>query len=351
VATILKRKNSDGSRSFIAQVRIRPFKPVAKAFPSKPDALAWAAALETELKDKRKRGGLRQDVATLTVRKLAEEFLADPETKALRSFDSLELLLSWWTNHYGHERVREFGVLRLREARERLTPGRAPATVNRHLSALRSAWNWGRANGLVPQDYVWPTRLLLTEPRGRTRSLSDPELAELLKAAADNSAVMHAAIVVSIATGVRQSELLRLTWADVDMERGTVRVTVSKNGDTRAVYLPASAAEVLKALKRAPVVGRHVFLNEKGKPLHKGILETRWRLIRAAAGLQDFRWHDLRHSCASFLAQNGATLLEIGSVLGHRSPSATKRYAHLVEGAPVTGHAALNSKLLPGGRQ
>jgi site-specific recombinase XerD len=61
--------------------------------------------------------------------------------------------------------------------------------------------------------------------------------------------------------------------------------------------------------------------------------------------LRDFRWHDLRHSCASFLAQQGATLLEIASVLGHRSTVVTRRYAHLVQGAPVTGHAALNEKL------
>jgi site-specific recombinase XerD len=67
--------------------------------------------------------------------------------------------------------------------------------------------------------------------------------------------------------------------------------------------------------------------------------------VRPAAGLKDFRWHDLRHSCASFLAASGASLVEIGSVLGHRSPSVTARYAHLVAGKPVTGHAKLDEKL------
>jgi site-specific recombinase XerD len=88
-----------------------------------------------------------------------------------------------------------------------------------------------------------------------------------------------------------------------------------------------------------------VIADDMGQPVTKEWLEYRWRLIRAAAGLHDFRWHDMRHSCASFLAQQGATLLEIGSVLGHRSPSVTQRYAHLVQGAPVTGHAQLDKKL------
>jgi site-specific recombinase XerD len=68
-------------------------------------------------------------------------------------------------------------------------------------------------------------------------------------------------------------------------------------------------------------------------------------LVRAAAKPQDFKWHDLRHSCASFLAQNGANLLEIGSELGHKSVTATLRYAHLVDANPVTGHAGLEAKL------
>jgi integrase len=89
----------------------------------------------------------------------------------------------------------------------------------------------------------------------------------------------------------------------------------------------------------------HPFVNAAGKPLKKSWLEVRWRKVRDAAGLEDFHWHDLRHSCASFLAQKGASLLEIGSVLGHKSPSMTMRYAHLVQGAPVRGHAELDALL------
>jgi site-specific recombinase XerD len=109
--------------------------------------------------------------------------------------------------------------------------------------------------------------------------------------------------------------------------------------------LPSVAVEALKALRKGKVVSAtHVFLLGD-EPFEKSMLETRWKTIRKDAGLQDFRWHDLRHSCASFLAQKGATLLEIGSVLGHKSPSVTQRYSHLVQGALVKGHAKLDAKL------
>ena len=74
-------------------------------------------------------------------------------------------------------------------------------------------------------------------------------------------------------------------------------------------------------------------------------LDYQWRSVRTAAGLEDFLWHDFRHSCASFLAHKGAKPLKIGSVLGHRSAQVTLKYAHLVDGEAVTGHAALDSKL------
>ena len=129
-------------------------------------------------------------------------------------YERTERLCAWWVNEHGSTRVSDIGVLKLLAARDKLKGSgdyiRAAATVNRCLSAFRSAWNWGRTAGLIQQERGWPTRLLLTEPRGRTRYLSDDELKNLLDEAAEHSVVMRAAIVVAIATGLRQGELLRL---------------------------------------------------------------------------------------------------------------------------------------------
>jgi integrase len=347
MATFQRRKRADGKIAWIAWVRVRPFKPVSRSFTTKAEAIDWADAHERELRAQ-VRTGVRHDVTRLTMRELIAEHLDDPETKALRTYEGHAALLAWWQNEYASERVLDWNVLKAREARAKLQRGRAPATVNRYLGALRSCWNWGRAAGLVPQERAWPSRLLLTEPKGRTRFLSDAELDELLRVASEYSPAMRAALLVSIACGLRQGELRRLRWGDIDFERSRLRVLLSKNNEARSVYLPGAAAEALRELRRAPIVGQHIFSDKNGQPVTKDWLEYRWRDLRTTAKLHDFRWHDLRHSCASFLAQQGANLLEIGSVLGHKSPSVTRRYAHLVEGAPVTGHGKLDEKLRGG---
>jgi integrase len=346
MATITKRKNSDGSVSYLAQVRVRPFKATSKAFTKQADAKAWAKGLEDDLRKQRKQGATSEDVTRLTVATLIEAFLEDPETQALRYHDSLAPLLAWWSNECGTIKVLDLNVVELRKRRKKLLNGRAPATVNRYLSALRSCWNWGRAAGLVPPDKIWPTRLMLTEDNEVQRYLDDDELKNLLDAAEAHSPTMYAALVLSIACGLRQGELIRLTWRDLDLKAQRLRIMRTKTDNPRAVHIPSSAVAALKALKASGVVStKAVFLNESGEPLNRGTLRIRWLEIRDAAKLKDFRWHDLRHSCASFLAQNGATLLEIAEVLGHGSTTVTRRYAHLVQGAPVTGHAALDGKL------
>jgi integrase len=336
-------------------VRVKPYPQVAKSFPTRKEALDWGRQNERELKKQAERKQLRPDGPRLTVGQLICEFLADPETQALKYRDDLAKLLAWWASRRGSERIMALNVLKLREDRGILHHGRKPATVNRYLSALRSCWNWGRSAGLVPQDHSWPTRLMLTEPPGRVRYLSDEELAAVLKAAAEHSPVLHAGILVSLGCGVRQGELLRLKWTDVELEQQQLRVTLAKNTRSgtetrsRSVYIPPIVVSALLELRRAHVVGQRIVCDENGQAVNKDWLEYRWQETRAAAGLADFRWHDLRHSCASFLAQQGANLLEIGAVLGHRSPAATARYAHLVQAKPVTGHAELDAKL-NGGR-
>ncbi|MGO8859075.1 MAG: tyrosine-type recombinase/integrase [Steroidobacteraceae bacterium] len=352
--TIRKRKGPTGNVAFLAQVRVRGFKPAAKTFrvdtthaEARARAVAWGQALERELKAQSSRAGARRDITQLTIGGLVAEYLADAETRALRTYSEVERLLeSFWLNKYATERVLDFGVIQLRQARDKLqTPGRSAGTVNRYLGAMRGAWNWARATGLIPSERAWPMRLMLTEPRGRQRFLSDSEVAAVLKAA-EADPVMRAAIIVSLSSGMRQGELLRLTWADIDLAGGKCLIRETKNGEMRSVHLTPAAVEALKGLRKLPVVSPvHPFVTASGTPLKQSFLEVRWRRISDAAKLDDFRWHDLRHSCASILLQSGATLGMVGAVLGHRSPAMTMRYAHLVAGQAVTGHDALDAKL------
>lgn len=327
-------------------IRLRGFPGVSRTFEKADEAIAWAESTRKELTQQRQRGNTRPDLAKLTIGGLIDEYLAEPNTQSMKSVDTLAQRLKWWTANYGSMRVVDFGVLTAREARARLTG--EPATINRYLSVMRRAWNWGRENALVPNDRLWPTSLMLTEPSGRTRHLSDDEIERLLDAARQRGPTEYAMIVVALATGIRQGELLRLTWADIDFDRAQARILLTKTGRARVVHLPSTAIEALRGIRRAGVVALGpCFLDRQGEAYVKNTVHHWWNVVRRDAKLVDFRWHDLRHSCASFLAQNGATLLEIGSVLGHKSPSVTMRYAHLVQGRPVTGHAKLDEKLRP----
>ncbi|HEV2700272.1 MAG TPA: hypothetical protein VGV09_01480 [Steroidobacteraceae bacterium] len=102
MATYQKRKSSDGDVSVVAWVRVKGFDQVTKSFASKSLATEWAQGLERELRAKRKQGGSRKDLPTLTIKGImVDEFLADPTVKGLKYFDELKLLCTWWVSHYG----------------------------------------------------------------------------------------------------------------------------------------------------------------------------------------------------------------------------------------------------------
>jgi integrase len=366
-----------GAVSFVVQVQVKPFDRCQKTFhvtttetAAKKAAIAWAKDEKKRLLAEREKGqsAVREDISRLTVGKLINSYLEDPEVVALKTFKDVDRMLAWWLKEHVSTRVLDFNVPTIRAARDKLRGEKTAAgTVNRYVSAMRACWHWGLNTGFIPQDRAWPRKLLLTEPPGRTKFLTDEQLASLLKAA-DGSPMMRAAILLSVGTGLRQGELLGLRWPDIDLDSGTLVLMETKNQTPRSVHLPASVVTALRALKDGGSGGKVVSIKaatgpvflidgrkpKKNQPMQKrplkvSTLQKRWNSIFKAAGLVGWHWHDLRHSCASFLARRGASLLEIGSVLGHKSPSMTYRYSHLVQGKAVTGHTELDA-LLGGGK-
>lgn len=205
----------------------------------------------------------------------------------------------------------------------------APATVNRYAASLAAVFTWAIKRRLAPKGFVHPCRSVERRPENNehTRFLSDAERAGLLDACkASKWPRLYALVLAALTTGARKGELLGLRWAEVDLERGLAHVGRTKNGDPRVLPLvPALVAE-LERFKAGPAV--HVFVSPR-RPDKAYDFEPRWAEALKLAKIRAFRFHDLRHSCASLLAQSGATLLEIGDVLGHRQLAMTKRYSHL----------------------
>lgn len=218
----------------------------------------------------------------------------------------------------------------------------APATINRYAASLAAVITWAIKRRIAPKGYVHPCRSVerRTERNERTRYLSDDERRRLLDACRASSwPRLYALVLMALTTGARKGELMGLTWADVDFERGVAHVQRTKNGDPRVLPLVPAVQAELQRFVGAPAA--MVFASPRD-PLRPFTFEPRFIDALRAARVRDFTFHALRHSCASMLAQNGASLLEIGDVLGHRQMQMTKRYSHL-----ATGHkAALVNRVL-----
>jgi integrase len=131
---------------------------------------------------------------------------------------------------------------------------------------------------------------------------------------------------MALTTGARKGELTNLRWEDVDLERGLAYCGRTKNGDPKSLPLVPAVIDQLRGFAAAP---KAFVFGTSASGARPYAFDSRWRQALKAAKIRNFRFHDLRHTCASMLALSGATLLEIGDLLGHRQLQITKRYSHL----------------------
>lgn len=343
MATIDKRTATDGSISYRVRVRKQGYPTRTKSFRRKTDAQAWARQLEGKID--RGQSIPTQEAAKRTLGNAIDRYVEHvlpfkPRNKDARN---VQRHLEWWKDQLGTVLLSAITSDVIGEKRDQLRSGtnqgkgkgkkpRSNATVNRYLMALSAVlttaageWNWLEKSPMAKVSKY-------SESRGRTRSLSDKERHELLKACrSSDSNMLYPAVVLALATGMRQGEVLGLTWDRVNLKRGTIILEETKNGERRTVPLVGHAAAVLKEYKRVHrrVGVAWVFPSKDGKK--PAAIRQSWHRAVRIAELQDFRFHDLRHSAASYLAMNGATLTEIAEVLGHKTLAMVKRYSHLTE--------------------
>jgi len=230
-----------------------------------------------------------------------------------------------------------------RYIQKRKTDGVSNATVNRELEVLSAAINFaGRELDWVIRNPV--TGRMLKEPEGRLRWLTRPEAVTLIGAAEQQPKAPHLAPLIQLAlhTGMRRGELLGLEWERVDLQTAIIYLEGqhTKAGKRRTVPINAVARNAI--LTRARFRAEHcpdapwVFCNDKGVRIAS--VKRSFGTACERAGITDFRFHDLRHTCAAWLVQAGVPLTEVRDVLGHSTIKMTERYAHL---APENVRAAL----------
>ncbi|MCK9374765.1 MAG: site-specific integrase [Syntrophobacterales bacterium] len=195
------------------------------------------------------------------------------------------------------------------------------------LSRLYSlARRWGIYNGENPVDRVEKPRL----DNQRTEFLSDEEVDRLLKTLATWPCGETVAFVkFTLYTGLRRSEVFKLTWEDVDFSRSMITLREPKGGKTQTIPISAQALDVLRGIEPTST---YVFPGKHGG--QRTDFKGPWRRIRKAAGLPDnFRFHGLRHHFASTLVSNGVDLFVVQALMTHKDSRTTQRYSHLSPGA------------------
>jgi integrase len=198
-----------------------------------------------------------------------------------------------------------------------------PATVVRDLAALSSIINHARREwSYTIQNPIEMIRKPAMPP-GRDRVLSATEeltlLAELVPTGRRNP-LMPSLVVIAIETAMRRGEILGLHWGNVDLERQTAFLPITKNGKSRFVPLSRRAVETLKNVERS--------LDGRVFPIGTAAMEANFLRAVRRAKLGNLHFHDLRHTGASRMANKLPNVIELAAVTGHTSLQMLKRYYH-----------------------
>lgn len=350
MATISKLQRASGT---VYKARVRRAGQngqISKTFPTRTAAERWARKIEGAIVDDN--AGLTSEGQKHTLRETVAQYRVDKLPKLRPSTArAYEDHLEYWESSLGHLRLSEITPARIADHRDRLQEGRAPATVSRYLATLASVLTFAKKSKHWLKDSPMDAVEKPIVSNGKTRFLSQDELKRLLEACkSSESPDLYLAVLISITTGARQGEVFGLRWCDVDLVGGALFLRADNQtrtkGGVRRVGIASQVRPLLEErldalkLKCKGADGDEKDMPERGLVFPSRISTKQpvdlrtpfWTALRRA-GIENFRWHDLRHSAASFMAANGASLLEIGTVLGHKSSNTTKRYAHLTEQA------------------
>jgi integrase len=244
---------------------------------------------------------------------------------------SLQYQLQMLLDNFGAYMLTEISAKMVREFTDKRREEVKDGTVLRILSVLKAILNKAKYDGELVTVPPFPK---IRTPKGRTRWLTREEERQLLAEAPER---VRRIITFALDTGGRRSELFRLDWRYVDLANGRVMFTETKNGEDRSIRLTDRALKVLLAI--GPKDCGPVF-TYNGKPLKD--VKTAFNSAREKAGLEDVRFHDLRHTFASRLVQQGLPLYEVMHMTGHKSLSMVQRYSHLAPEYQERAIVALN---------
>lgn len=360
MAYIHKRVSNAGKTTYRVQIRLKGFPTDSATFERLTDAKKWAQKTETEMRERRY--FKTSESKNKTLAELIDRYLDRIEKKNPKRHHDLKPMLTWWKEELGYALLADLTKSKIVEKVEKLSKRKktrspdpektqkvettiSPARVNRYMAALShcmtvavNEWEWLENN---PMRKIAKNK----EPRGRTRFLSDEERQAFLAACqASYYKPLYLIVVLALSTGARKGEIMTLSWSDVDFTRRQIVLHETKNGERRVLPLTGLALSLMQEHSRVRSLETDL-LFPFGKPPRPYEIRPPFERAVKDAGLTDFRFHDLRHSAASYMAMNGASPAEIAEVLGHKTLQMVKRYAHLSEAHTHSVVAKMNEKI------
>jgi len=341
---IRQRNIKDGTTRFQAEVRLKGHKTLTATFNRKTDAKQWIQKVETDIRCGRHQ--LYSESKRHTLKEAIERYFKEQHPSVVKRGH-----LQWWQKELGHLYLQDVRPAIIVEKKQKLLTEptqkgiiRSRSTCNRYLATL------SHLISLCEKQWEWitdhPVKRVSREkePRERTRFLTPEERQRFLEECKKSqNSYLFTFVVLLLSTGCRYNEVRCLKWTDVDLFKGRITITKSKNSDMRSIPIRGLALELLQNLSSQSASIGFVFPSKnRGKPID---LRRAFRTAIRKANLKSFRGHDCRHSYATEMLAQGLSLGEIGILLGHRSVQVTKKYCHLVESRSIDAVAKMSGEI------
>lgn len=318
MATIQKRVGKRGTTYRVESMR--EGRRNSKSFKTRQEAVKYNAHLETN--SELQNIVFNSSAHSKTLAEVARECISNDTGKD----PSKAQRIKYWIDVLGQKKLGKVSTDDVRKQLRTLQKDKSHATVNRYKAALSAVYKYAQEELGCKYSPLKGIKQL-KEDNARTRFLSSDEISRLLKACESTGwPLLRLLVQMAIVTGARRSELINLKWGDVDLKKKTALLRTSKNGNPRTLTFTDSVRDELMSFR---AVDGYIFTSPKQKSYPLKHFDFYWRKALKTAAINNFRFHDLRHTCASVLSMNGASVLEVADVLGHKSLTMTQRYAHL----------------------
>ncbi|MBA7622771.1 Tyrosine recombinase XerD [subsurface metagenome] len=258
---------------------------------------------------------------SITFGELAEMYLAYAKVNKKswkRDVSSFKKLLPVFENM----RIKDISAFHIEKYKQKRREEVSKASTNREIALLKHMFNlaimWKKASHNPVREVK-----LFKERNQRVRFLTEEEIHKLIEYCLPQ---LKPIVITALTTGMRRGEILKLKWKNVDFERSLITIEETKNDSVRRIPINDFLKEILLNLESRNT-NEYVFLNIHKRPYSD--IKTAWQKAIKKAGIKDFRFHDLRHTFASYLVMSNVNLKTVQELLGHKSMQMTMRYSHL----------------------